>query len=314
MFSHLPSTTSTSSSSFTLPSTTTPEHALQSAPHDLFQEHPVHNAHLRAPSVDNQRHQESLWRKNLQIGGNSRTTTPKCCEPKELATGSRKRRLSWRTISILWCTERIWRRSAPSSDHRRCERNLGEIGPHSLPDSTVSETVYFQSHMHFDDSAESIADSDLKDGELQKMLTSPQDAKKASGETRCIVFIWAGKPDQEFCVQKRYSVQFWEDLFLKVTRITCSIRQDPTWRSKKFMSSPSISASVNYNGKGKSKDGRYRTHHTHLLSLDEYKFDYKKNCPWKKKFSEILRSDMCTKWEKLTELKNNEWTRSQRKN
>ena len=31
------------------------------------------------------------------------------------------RRLSWRSISIIWCTERIWRRSAPSSDHRRSE-------------------------------------------------------------------------------------------------------------------------------------------------------------------------------------------------
>ena len=34
--------------------------------------------------------------------------------------------------------------------------------------------------MHFDDSAESIADSDLEDGELQKMLTSPLYAQRAS--------------------------------------------------------------------------------------------------------------------------------------
>ena len=40
--------------------------------------------------------------------------------------------------------------------------------------------------------------------------------------------------------------RFWEDLFLKVTRITCSIRLDQTWRSKSFMSSHSISASVIY--------------------------------------------------------------------
>ena len=51
-----------------------------------------------------------------------------------------------------------------------------------------------------------------------------------------------------------------EDLFLKATRITWSIRQDRTWRSKSFMSSPSTSASVNYNDKRKSKDWRYRTH------------------------------------------------------
>ena len=33
--------------------------------------------------------------------------------------------------------------------------------------------------MHFDDSVESIADSDLEDGELQKMLTSPLYVQKA---------------------------------------------------------------------------------------------------------------------------------------
>ena len=38
--------------------------------------HPVHHAHLQAPSVDKLRHQESLWREDLQSGGNPRTTTP----------------------------------------------------------------------------------------------------------------------------------------------------------------------------------------------------------------------------------------------
>ena len=41
--------------------------------------------------------------------------------------------------------------------------------------------------MHFDDPAESIADSDLEDGELQKMLTSPQYAQKASGKPDALV-------------------------------------------------------------------------------------------------------------------------------
>ena len=68
--------TSTSSSSFTLPSISTPEHAAQSGQHDLLQEHPVHNQPLQAFPVDKQRHQESLWRENLQSGGNTRTTTP----------------------------------------------------------------------------------------------------------------------------------------------------------------------------------------------------------------------------------------------
>ena len=41
--------------------------------------------------------------------------------------------------------------------------------------------------MHFDDSVESIAGSDLEDGELQKMLTSPLYAQKASGRPDAMV-------------------------------------------------------------------------------------------------------------------------------
>ena len=59
---HLPFTTSTSSSSFTLPFTTTQEHAAQPEQHDQLREHPVHHAHLQALPVDKLRHQESPWR------------------------------------------------------------------------------------------------------------------------------------------------------------------------------------------------------------------------------------------------------------
>ena len=69
-------TTSTPSSSFTLLPTTTQEHAAQSVQQEQIREHPVHHAHLQAPSVDKLRHQESLWHENLQSGGNPRTTTP----------------------------------------------------------------------------------------------------------------------------------------------------------------------------------------------------------------------------------------------
>ena len=59
-------------------------------------------------------------------------------------------------------------------------KEFGEIGRHGSRVSTISETSHIQSHMRLDDSAESIADSDLEDGELQKMLTSPLYAQKAS--------------------------------------------------------------------------------------------------------------------------------------
>ena len=75
LFSHAPSSMSTSSSSPTYPTTQ--------------REHSVHPAHLQAYSVDKLRHQESLWRKDLQSGGNPRTTAPTGYEPKELATVSR---------------------------------------------------------------------------------------------------------------------------------------------------------------------------------------------------------------------------------
>ena len=74
LLSHLPCTTSTSSSSFTLPSTTTQEHAAQRVQHDHLREHPVHHANLQSPFVDKLRHQESLWRENLQSGGTPRKT------------------------------------------------------------------------------------------------------------------------------------------------------------------------------------------------------------------------------------------------
>ena len=55
-----------------------------------------------------------------------------------------------------------------------------------MPDSNLSETSYFQSQMHFDDSVESIADSDLADGELRKDADFSTVCPESVGETRCI--------------------------------------------------------------------------------------------------------------------------------
>ena len=71
---HLPFTTSTSFSSFTLRSTTTQEHAAQSGHHDLLKEHQVHHQPLQDLPVDKRRHQEPLWREYLQSGGTPRKT------------------------------------------------------------------------------------------------------------------------------------------------------------------------------------------------------------------------------------------------
>ena len=135
--------------------------------------------------------------------------------------------------------------------------------------------------MHFDDFVESIADSDHEDGQCWHRE------------------FWSGVLCSETLIRRT-----WEDLFLKGTRITCSIRHDQTWRSKNFMSNLSICAPVSYNDKRKSKDWHCRTHNTDLLNLEENKFEYKKNYLWRKNFSEIRKSEICTEWEKLWECKN----------
>ena len=72
----------------------------------------------------------------------------------------------------------------------------GKIRTAGVPDSKLSETSYIQSQMHFGDSVEGIADSDLEDEELQKMLTSPLYAQEASV-----------KPDAMVTQEREVSVQ-----------------------------------------------------------------------------------------------------------
>ena len=199
LLSHLPFTTSTSSSSFTLLSSTTPEHPVH------------HQAHLQALPVEKQRHQEPLWRGNLQSGGNPRNTFSTGYEPKELATKelatvSRISRITGPYQSYAAQREFGERdRRVPITEE---VKEFGEIGTHGAPDSETSETSYFQSHMHFDDSAESTADSDLEDGELQKMLTSPLYAQKASEEPDALVVQERGKCTIYSSRNRKFEVSF----------------------------------------------------------------------------------------------------------
>ena len=66
-----------------------------------------------------------------------------------------------------------------------------------VPDSLLSETSHIQLQMYFGDSVESIADSDLEFGELQKILTSPLYAQKASV-----------KPDAMVTQEREVSAQY----------------------------------------------------------------------------------------------------------
>ena len=73
------------------------------------------------------------------------------------------------------------------------EKEFGQIQAQSLLDhemaemSPVDNMSYLLSQMHFDESVESIADSDLEDGEIRKMLTSPLYAQRASGKPDAMV-------------------------------------------------------------------------------------------------------------------------------
>ena len=134
-------------------------------------QHSEHQEHLQAPSMDKLRHQASLWRENVRSGGNPRTTSPTGKKPKELATVSK-------IMIILEIYINCMKQEKFGEEDHRAPiteevKEFAEIGTHSLPDSKISETSCFRSQMHFDDSVESIADSDLEDGELQKMLTFP---------------------------------------------------------------------------------------------------------------------------------------------
>ena len=67
-------------------------------------EHSVHPAHLQDPSVDKMRPQESLWREDLQSGGNPRTTTLTGLWAHRVCDCLKDRSIFWRSTSIIWCT------------------------------------------------------------------------------------------------------------------------------------------------------------------------------------------------------------------
>ena len=182
-------------------------------------------------------------------------------------------------------------------------KEFGEIGTAGLPESQILATSCFQSQMHFGDSVESSADSDLEDGKLQKMLTSPPHHQKASKKPDAKVmqergkctFTQAdrqsfrshpsegqkacGKPIALFSPEQGHLIRssaFRNDNLSNLRRSHHLLNQTRSDLAKQELHAESLT-SVNYNDKQRSKDWRYRTHNTDLLNLDENKFDYKKN-------------------------------------
>ena len=143
LLSRLPLTTSTSSSSFTLPSTTTPEHALQSGQHDLLQEHPVRHQPLQERPFEKHRHQEPLWRENQQSGENLRNTFSTGYEPKEFTT---KELATVSRISRITDPYQLYdaQKEFGEEDHRAPiteeVKEFEELGNPVSNDSKISET------------------------------------------------------------------------------------------------------------------------------------------------------------------------------
>ena len=99
--------------------------------------------------------------------------------------------------------------------------------------------------------------------------------------------------------------------------VSLSLKKISPWRQYRSFAQPgktwpheartsswnlSIFASVSFSNKLKLKDWNWRTHNTDISNLDEHKFVYKKNYLWRKMFSEILKYEACTRWEKWKEL------------
>ena len=148
------------------------------------------------------------------------------------------RRLSWRSMSILWCTGKNWRKRSPSPDHRTSEGiwrnrdtrltrfwNIRDVLfpiAHALRRFRRKHCRFWSRRWRVTRDADFTTVSPESFGEPDAMVVQGREVSgqfaqanrkenlrshwsegQKVGETQCIVFIWAGKFDQEFCVQKR---------------------------------------------------------------------------------------------------------------
>ena len=231
------------------------------------------------------------------------------------------------TASKNWARQEYWDRSVSNTRKNtgRPTINIPSQKKRRRLGNFDVDMPYVQSRIHSDfDSAESIADSDLEDGELRKMLASPLYASGwgenygspqrpiASGkpeaqriqkrgasanriqadhcrrereleikfisratsvwETGCIVFIKerrTGKSVRKFWCSN-VLIPNWEDLFLKVIKITCSVRQDLNWWSKNKLDVSTV-VSMSFSNKLMLEDWNCKTLIMDMSNLEENK-------------------------------------------
>ena len=162
-----------------------PQHDAQPGQHDLLQDDTVHRAPLPEPTQSTSSANEPLSHVNYESGGNPCDTSPTGCEPKESATISGS---FLEDIYQLYDVQREFGEQDQQAPIIEEVKEFGQIEAQSSLDhemaemSTIKKMSYLQSQMHFDECMESTADSDVEDGEIRKLLTSPLYARRASGK------------------------------------------------------------------------------------------------------------------------------------
>ena len=183
---------------------------------------------------------------------------------------------------------------------------FGEIRTAGVPDSKISETSYFQSQMHFDDSMESIADSE--DGESQKMLTSPLYAQKALGNPVALFSSEQGNLIKSSVFRNADPSNYRGSLLeSNKDHLLSQARSDLT---KQELHVESLNKCI---GEVQRQTDKQR------LALQDAQYGFVESGReqirlqefLKEKFSDILKYETCTKLEKSRERKNNVWMRSQ---
>ena len=185
-----------------------PQHAANSGPRDVLQDNTVHrqplpqeplqplpeqlpHEPLPANAIRSENNaEESLSDPEYESAGNLRINTPTGYDPKEFTTEEIA------IIPMMSPEEDVYQlydvqRQIGERDQQATvmeeTRGFGQIQVQSLLDqematmSPIEKMSYLQSRMHFDESMESNADSDLEDGEIRKLLTSSLCAQGASG-------------------------------------------------------------------------------------------------------------------------------------
>ena len=212
-------------------------------------------------------------------------------------------------------------------------RGFGQIQVQSLLDqemakmSPIEDMSYLQSGMHFNESVESNADSDLEHGEIRKLLTSSLCAQGASGRPDAMDTQESevnaqtshssegreatGRPVALFSPKRNEQRnQTWSSVFgnaivsnLGETLLEGNkdhlLNRGRTDLARREIHVESPNKCINdLQKERRHKIGHCKKYKTKVLNLVENKQDYIRNYCEKRKLFEILRFKVCTNWKR----------------